>query len=189
MAALAFAVAALGVGCRQDMHDQPRYQPLQSSSFFADGRASRAPVEGTVARGQLKEDAHFNTGKLGGAFAKTFPSPVTLDVLKRGRERYDIFCSPCHDRLGTGRGMVVRRGLSQPLSFHIDRLRKVEAGYLFDVITNGFGRMYGYGAQIAPGDRWAIVAYIRALQLSQNAVLSDVPDDLKGPLERGEEAR
>jgi len=165
----------LAGGCRQDMHDQPRFKPLGSTDQFADGRQSRAPVAGTVARGELREDAHLYQGRVDGRPARTFPFPVTMEVMRRGRDRYDIFCAPCHDRLGSGQGMVVRRGLSQPASFHVDRLRAVEHGYLFDVISNGFGRMSGYAAQIAPEDRWAIVAYVRALQYSRNATLSDVP--------------
>lgn len=158
-----------GAGCRQDMHDQPSYQPLEASGFFPDGRSARQPVAGTVARGQLDEDTLRHTGKVEGAFAREFPSPVDARMLARGRQRFDIFCAPCHDRLGEGRGMIVLRGFPAPPSFHIDRLRNVEEGYLFDVMTNGFGRMQGYAAQVPVEDRWAIVAYIRALQLSQAA--------------------
>ncbi len=184
------AVAALLLlgGCRRDMQDQPRYEPLEGSSFFADGRSSRPPVEGTVARGRLELDRHLHTGKDGEAFATTFPFPITEKLMERGRERYEIFCSPCHDRIGTGRGMVVRRGLSQAASFHDDRLRKAEVGYFFDVISNGFGRMYSYSAQIPdPADRWKIVAYIRALQLSQSASIEDVPVRVRDELMRGRE--
>jgi hypothetical protein len=176
-AALLVVAALSGVGCRQDMHDQPRYKPLASTEAFPDGRASRPPVAGTVARGDLRDDGLLYTGKKDGKLAREFPFPVTLELMTRGQQRYDIFCSPCHDRLGNGRGMVVRRGLSQPPSFHIDRLRAVEQGYLFDVITNGFGRMSGYAASVPAGDRWAIVAYIRALQYSQRAPRSDVPPE------------
>lgn len=184
---LAAALPLLG-GCRRDMQDQPRYEPLESSSFFADGRASRRPVEGTVARGQLRLDRHLHTGKVGDDFATSFPFPVTEAVMERGRERYEIFCSPCHDRVGNGRGMVVRRGLSQAASFHEERLRKAEVGYFFDVISNGFGRMYSYSAQIPdPADRWSIVAYIRALQLSQSASIDDVPSSIREELMRGRE--
>jgi hypothetical protein len=157
------------------MHDQPRYEPLEGSPFFADSRSARPFVEGTIARGQLRDDEHFFTGKLNGELANALPFPATLDVLKRGQERYNIFCTPCHDRVGTGQGMIVQRGFRRPPSFHIDRLREAPAGHFFDVITNGFGTMYSYADRIAPSDRWAIVAYIRALQLSQNATLSDVP--------------
>lgn len=169
--ALCFIVA----GCRQDMHDQPRYEPLEKNTFFEDGRASRPFVEGTVARGQLRLDDHFYTGKVNGQFVTTLPFAATKEVLARGQERYNIFCSPCHDRVGNGAGMIVQRGFRQPPSFHIDRLRQAQAGYFFDVMTNGFGTMYGYADRIQPKDRWAIVAYIRALQLSQNAALDDVP--------------
>lgn len=182
--ALAGAILlAAATGCRQDMHDQHKYEPMESSAFFADGRSLRPPVAGTVARGRLDEDVHLHTGKAGAAFVDTFPFPITREVMERGRERFDIFCSPCHDRLGTGRGMVVRRGLSQPPSFHIDRLRSVRHGYLFDVVTRGFGRMSGYAAQVPARDRWAIVAYVRALQLSQRASPADLPPDQRAVLE------
>jgi mono/diheme cytochrome c family protein len=177
---LAAAAGALGAlfavgGCRQEMHDQPRVEPLEASDFWPDGRASRAPVPGTVARGSLWEDDLLHTGRLGGQPAAAFPFPATVEVLERGRERYDIFCSPCHDRLGTGQGMVVRRGFPAAASFHIDRLRQAAPGYYFDVITRGFGRMPPYAPQIPPRDRWAIVAYVRALQLSQGATIDEVP--------------
>jgi len=160
---------------RQEMYNQSKYEPLEKSDFFADGRASRPWVKGTVARGQLRTDAHLYTGKVNGEFAKTFPFEITADVLNRGQERYDIFCAPCHGAVGDGRGMVVRRGLKQPPSYHIDRLRDEAPGYYFDVMTNGFGIMYSYASRIKPEDRWAIAAYIRALQVSQGATLEDVP--------------
>jgi hypothetical protein len=166
----------LGAGaCRQDMHNQPRYKPLGGSAFFEDGRASRPPVEGTVPRGYARTDEHFYTGKVNGRLVETFPFPITRRVLERGRERYDIFCAPCHGRDGYGEGMIVQRGFRRPPSFHTDRLRRAPVGHFFDVITNGFGTMYGYASRIPPEDRWAIIAYIRALQLSQNATLEDVP--------------
>lgn len=166
----------LGVtACRQDMHDQPRYEPLEKAAFFADQRASRPAVEGTVARGQLHLDEHLHTGKINGEPATTFPMPVTKAVLLRGQERFNIFCAPCHSRVGDGKGMIVQRGFRQPQSFHIQRLREAPPGYFFDVITNGFGAMYSYASRVPVEDRWAIVAYIRALQLSQNATLEDVP--------------
>ncbi|HET6277873.1 MAG TPA: cytochrome c [Candidatus Polarisedimenticolia bacterium] len=171
-------------GCRQDMHDQPKYDTLEASVFFADGRASRPPVPGTVARGGLRLDAHLHTGKVDGVFVRSFPFRVTDEVMARGRERYEIFCTPCHSRVGDGRGMAVLRGIAPPPSFHIDRLRNIEEGYLFDVIGNGFGRMYGYGAQIEARDRWAIVAYLRALQLSQNARPDDLPQAARRELQR-----
>jgi hypothetical protein len=168
------------------MHDQPKYIPLRPSNFFADGRSQRPVIEGTVARGLLKEDTAFYQGK--GADGKPvtdFPFPVTKDVILRGQDRYNIYCTPCHDKLGNGDGMIVRRGFRKPPSYHIDRLRQVPNGYLYDVITNGFGAMQDYSAQIAPRDRWAIVAYVRALQLSQNASINDVPADARGQLSQG----
>ncbi len=165
----------LATGCRQDMHDQPRYKPLAASTFFADGRSSRPLVPGTVARGDLRDDEYFYTGRSNGALVDKFPSPLTHEILLRGQERYNIFCSPCHDRVGNGQGMIVQRGFRRPPSFHIDRLREAPVGYFFDVITNGFGAMYDYGERIPPQDRWAIIAYIRALQLSQHATLAEVP--------------
>ena len=189
MAPAAAIALLLAAGCRQDMHDQPSYQPLEASAFFADGRSARAPVPGTVARGQLRDDEHLETGKVDGRFAASFPYPATAEVMARGRERYDIFCAPCHDRLGTGHGMVVRRGFPPAASFHIDRLRAVEPGYIFDTITNGFGRMSGYASSIPVRDRWAIVAYVRALQLSQNVPERDLPGDVRDRLRREEAAR
>jgi mono/diheme cytochrome c family protein len=165
----------LTAGCRQDMHDQPKYKPLKSSTFFEDGRTSRPLVADTVARGHLDDDALLYTGKAGAAFGTEFPFAITGDVLVRGQERFNIYCSPCHDRSGGGNGMIVRRGYRRPPSFHIDRLRAAPAGYFFDVITHGFGVMPDYSSQVPVSDRWAIVAYVRALQLSQHATLSDVP--------------
>ena len=171
----ALLLVALVAGCRQDMHDQPKYKPLKSSAFFEDGRDSRPLVADTVARGHLDDDALLYTGKIGTAFATEFPFPITGDVLVRGQERFNIYCTPCHDRTGGGDGMIVRRGYRRPPSFHIDRLRAAAAGYFFDVITHGFGVMPDYSSQVPVSDRWAIVSYIRALQLSQHADLSDVP--------------
>jgi mono/diheme cytochrome c family protein len=160
------------------MAEQPRYDPLEPSTFFADGQSARPPVAGTVAREEpLQNDTPLYTGKVGEKFADAFPFPATLAVLKRGQERFDIFCSPCHSRLGDGDGMIVRRGYTRPPSFHGDRLREAPAGYFFTVITNGFGAMPSYAAQIPPQDRWAIIAYIRALQLSQHATLAEVPPE------------
>ena len=160
--------------CRQDMADQPRYGPLAPSDFFADGRSARPLVPGTVARGQLRDDELFYTGKSGKAFAKELPFPVTLQVLERGRERFNIYCTPCHDRIGSGNGMVVQRGLRRPPSYHIDRLREAPVGYFYDIITNGFGAMPDYAERIVPRDRWAIVAYVRTLRLSQHVTLDEV---------------
>jgi mono/diheme cytochrome c family protein len=169
----------LGSACRQDMHDQPKYVPLRQSSFFGDDRSARPMVPGTVARGRLNEDALLYTGKVndaGGADADTFPFTITADTLSRGRERFNIYCSPCHGRTGQGDGMVVRRGYRRPPSYHQDRLRSAPVGHFFDVITNGFGAMPDYAAQIPAEDRWAIIAYVRALQLSEHATVNDVPD-------------
>lgn len=185
--AAVLAVAGMLTGCRQDMQDQPKYIPLRPSSFFADGRSERPLVEGTVARGHLDADTAFYTGKVDGKLVDAFPFPITRDVLNRGQERFNIYCSPCHDRMGTGNGMIVRRGFNHPPppSYHIDRLRQAPDGYLFDVITNGLGAMPDYAAQIAPADRWAIVAYVRALQLSQHASVNDVPPAARGELNKG----
>jgi hypothetical protein len=172
------AVALLAAGCarRMDMYDQPKYKGLRASSFFADGKSARELVKGTVPRGALHEDAHLYRGVVNDTtLARTFPMPVTGNVLQRGKERFEIFCTPCHDYLGTGRGMVVRRGFKQPPSFHQERLRDAPVGYLFDVMTNGFGAMAGYASQVPVEDRWAIAAYIRALQYSQNAKLAELP--------------
>jgi len=164
------------IGCQQKMADQPRYEPLQKSDLFDDQRASRPLVEGTVPRGQLNADEEFYTGRVNNEPVKVFPLPVDRELLLRGQERFIIFCSPCHSRLGDGQGMIVRRGYRPPPSFHLERLREAPPGHFFDVITHGFGAMPDYAEQIPPRDRWAIVAYIRALQLSQNAALADVPE-------------
>jgi hypothetical protein len=165
-------------GCRQDMHDQPRFKPLSKSDFYTDLRSSRPLVEGTVARGQLHENAYLYTGMMGNSATPGdyMPFPVTRDVLARGQERFNIYCAPCHSRLGDGNGIVPSRGFAKmPPSFHIVRLQKAPLGYFFDVITHGFGIMPDYAAQISAQDRWAVVAYIRALQLSQNAPANDIP--------------
>lgn len=174
------AVLALA-GCRQDMHDQPRFKPLAKSDFYPDLRSARAPVEGTVARGQLHDDAYFYTGKIGADPGDYMPFPATEEVLARGQQRFNIYCAPCHSRVGDGNGMIVQRGYRHPPSYHIDRLRKAPLGYFFDVMTNGFGAMPDYSAQITPRDRWCIVAYIRALQLSQGATTDDIPAGEKIP--------
>ena len=168
-------VALAGAGCRQDMHDQPKYVPMRESTFFNDVRSARPIVEGTVARGQLQEDTMLYTGKVNGADTTVFPFPVDAAVMARGQERFNIFCAPCHGRTGQGDGMVVRRGYRRPPSIHQDRLRDAPAGHFFDVITNGFGAMPEYASEIKVEDRWAIVAYVRALQLSGRATLADVP--------------
>jgi Cytochrome C oxidase, cbb3-type, subunit III len=171
--------------CRQQMADQPRYEPLEESSFFPDHRSARPLPTGVIPRGFLNEDDHLFGGRVNGELATTFPFEITADVLNRGRERYNIFCTPCHDYVGTGNGMAVRRGFRRgPPSFHQDRLREAPVGHFYDVITNGFGSMNDYSAQIKPQDRWAIVAYIRALQLSQNATGPDLSADDRQQLER-----
>jgi hypothetical protein len=177
--ALSLALCA----CRQDMHDGPRFEPLEGTSFFADQRSARPQVPDTVARGELDLDDHLHRGQVGGELATTFPFPITREVLERGRERYDIFCAACHDRTGSGQGMVVLRGTKQPASFHVERLREAPPGYFFDVVTRGFGAMFDLSDRIAPRDRWAIVAYVRALQLSQAATLEDVPPGERATLE------
>lgn len=168
---LALTVAA----CRQDMHDQPKYTALQESNFFGDGQASRPLVANTVARGQLNEDTLLMTGQENGADTTVFPFPVTDEVMNRGHERFDVFCSPCHGRTGSGDGMIVRRGYRRPPMLGEQRLIDAPVGHIFDVITNGFGAMPDYSEQIPVRDRWAIVAYVRALQLSSHATVEDVP--------------
>jgi mono/diheme cytochrome c family protein len=168
-------VLCVSVACRQDMHDQPKYIPLRESTFFADQRSARPLVAGTIARGQLRDDPLLYTGKVNGADATVFPFPIDDQVMTRGHERFDIFCSPCHGRTGQGDGMIVRRGYRKPPTYHQDRLRQAPVGHFFDVMTNGFGAMPDYAAQISVRDRWAIAAYIRALQLSEHATVDDVP--------------
>jgi mono/diheme cytochrome c family protein len=174
--------SALLLGCRQDMHVQPKYVPEDPSSFFADGRSERPPVEGTVARGQLRTDELLYTGRINGAAADLFPFPITAADLSRGRDRYNIYCSPCHDYTGSGNGMIVQRGFPAPPSFHIERLRQAPAGHFFEVITNGLGLMYSYASRVSPEDRWRIAAYIRVLQLSQHGSMADVPASESGAL-------
>ncbi len=174
--------------CRQDMQDQPKYLPYRGSEMFADSNSSRPLVKGTLARGYLWGDSELYTGKMtavdaapkdtnakAGSDVNTFPFPITREILDRGQERYNIYCSPCHGVLGDGQGMIVNRGFSPPPTYHQDRLRNAPLGHFFDVITNGFGRMPDYSMQIPPRERWAIIAYIRALQLSQNANVADLP--------------
>jgi mono/diheme cytochrome c family protein len=172
---LALWAAALLGGCRQDMHNQPKFIPLRESDFYDDHRSARPLVADTVARGHLGDDTLLETGKVNGQDATEFPFPVTAEVMARGQGRFDIFCSPCHDRTGGGDGMVVRRGYRRPPSYHIDRLRQAPVGHFFDVMTNGFGAMPDYRDQVPVRDRWAIIAYIRALQASEHATLDAVP--------------
>jgi len=175
-APLLLLAAMANVGCRLDMHVQPRYNPLAKSDFFPDQRAARPLVEGTVARGDERADDYFYTGKIGYHDGEYMPFPVTPEVLQRGRDRFNIYCSPCHSRVGDGNGIVPSRGFARkPPSYHIERLQKAPIGHFFDVATNGFGIMLNYSAQVSVRDRWCIAAYIRALQLSQNATAADVP--------------
>ena len=178
------ALGAAAVGCRRDMFQQPFSKPLAPSDFFEDNQmASRPLVAHTVARGQLKADEAFFTGKLGTNLVTTFPVPITREVLERGRERFDIYCSPCHGRTGEGNGMIVQRGFPAPPSYHIDRLRQAPVGHFFDVMTQGYGVMYSYASRVDAADRWAIAAYIRALQKSQNASLTQLTPDERARLE------
>ncbi len=174
----------LAGGCRQDMHDQPKYKPLRESDFFADKRASRPLVAGTVARGSLREDALLYTGKLeSGMPTDQLPMPVTPELLDRGRLQFETYCTPCHGRTGAGDGMIVQRGFKRPSSYHVNRLRMMPVGYFYDVITNGFGAMSDYAAQVTVNDRWAIAAYVRVLQLSQYAPVDVVPAAARATLE------
>jgi mono/diheme cytochrome c family protein len=182
-AAVGFVPVLIVTACRLDMHVQPRLNPLAKSDFFADERSARPLVAGTVARGDLRQDTYFYTGKIGDTPGDFMPFPVDENVLARGRERFNIYCSPCHSRLGDGNGMIPQRGFRRPPSYHIERLRKAPLGYFFDVTTNGFGAMPDYSSEIQPADRWAIVAYIRALQLSQNATKADLPPGQPPPQE------
>jgi mono/diheme cytochrome c family protein len=166
------------------MHDQPKYIPYRRATFFADQRSERTPVEGTIARGHLNEDSLLETGKDGDADATVFPFAIDEMTMSRGRERFEIYCSPCHGRTGDGNGMVVQRGYRHPPSFHIDRLRQAPPGHIVDVITNGFGAMPDYRVEVRPGDRWAITAYIRALQLSQHAAAADLTPQAQAALSR-----
>jgi hypothetical protein len=184
-AAIGLLAAAVLVtaGCRQDMHDQPRYRTLAASTFFRDGRSARPVVEGTIARGQLKLDKAYYTGMAGAKPVDRFPMPVTRAVIERGRDRFNIYCTPCHGYLGYGNGMVVQRGFKAPPSYHQDQYREAPVGQFYDAITNGFGAMPSYASRIPVADRWAIIAYIRALQLSQNAKVTDVPMEDRKKLE------
>lgn len=176
-----------GCSLKQDMAHQPKNKPLSPSDFFSDGRSERPLVENTVARGWIANDELFVPKE-----SNKFPLPVTQELLDRGENRYNIFCAPCHGLQGDGNGMVVVRGMKRPPSYHQDRLRQVPNGYVYDVITNGFGAMMGYSAQVPPRDRWTIVAYVRALQLSRNAKIAALPPDLRekvknpGPSKQGD---
>ncbi len=178
-AALAAALGATSLltacGIRLDMHDQPKYKPLQENDFYADKRASRPIVEGTVARGQLGTDELFYTGKINGQEADQFPYPVTQQMVERGRDRFNIYCAPCHSRIGDGNGMVVQRGFKRPPDYTEDKLMKAPVGHFVNVMTNGFGSMSEYKSQLSIQDRWAVAAYIRALQLARKGTAADVP--------------
>ena len=182
-----FAVLTGGCQIRQDMADQPKNRPLSPSPFFEDGRSERPLLENTVARGSIADDDLFVPKE-----SNAFPLPLTPELLKRGQERYKIFCSPCHGIQGDGNGMIVMRGMKRPPSFydpHDPRLRQVPNGYLYDVVTNGFGAMLSYSAQVPPADRWAIIAYVRALQLSRNIPASELPPDVREKLPKGDSAK
>jgi hypothetical protein len=182
--AAVFCVAVSGCQIRQDMADQPKNRPLSPSPFFDDGRSERPLLENTVARGSIADDDLFVPKE-----SNTFPLPLTPELLKRGQERYKIFCTPCHGIQGDGNGMVAMRGMKHPPSYYDARLLAVPNGYIYDVITNGFGGMFSYSAQIPPADRWAIVAYVRALQLSRNAPVSELPPALREKLNAGGSAK
>jgi mono/diheme cytochrome c family protein len=176
LAASLCGVAMLLSGCRLDMHVQPKYLPYEPTDFFGDGRSERPVIPGTVARGHLHDDELFYTGMENGVAVDKFPFPITKADIERGRQRYNIYCTPCHDYTGNGQGMIVQRGFPPPPSFHIQSLREAPAGHFYQVITNGYGVMYSYAARVEPADRWRIAAYIRALQLSEHAAVADVPD-------------
>jgi len=161
---------------------QPKYDPLEPSDFFADGMSARPRIAGTVARGEAAITGFAATGKINGQDGDGFPYPVTMQVMNRGEERFNIYCSECHGKLGDGNGMIPSRGYRRPPSYHTDTLRAAKTGHFFDVITNGFGAMPSYAVQVPVTDRWAIIAYIRALQLSQNATINDVPPDMRTKL-------
>lgn len=176
IAAWVGAAAFLVAGCRLDMHIQPKYLPYSPTTFFADGRSERPQVPGTIARGDLRLDTLLFTGTENGVESNRFPFPITKADLERGRERFNIYCTPCHDYTGSGNGMIVQRGFPHPPSFHSERLRQAPVGHFFGVMTNGFGAMYSYADRVDVADRWRIAAYIRVLQLSRNATLDDVPE-------------
>ena len=174
----------LGSACRQDMHDQPRFEALEATDFFPDGRASRPDVPGTVARGELRLDEHLYKGTVNREHAESFPFEITAQVMERGRERFGIFCTPCHDATGYGLGLAVHRGMKQPSSLHVERLVQSPPGYFFEVITKGYGVMYDLADRIPAEDRWAIIAYIRALQESQRTPVADLAPSVRAELER-----
>jgi hypothetical protein len=172
-------------GCRQDMHNQPRYKPLAATDFFGDGRSARPEVEGTVARGHLRIDRARYTGKVDGREVDVFPFPITRADLLRGQARFNIYCSPCHSRTGDGNGIIVLRGFHQAASYHTEKLINAPIGHFFDVMTHGIGAMPSYASRVTPDDRWRIASYIRALQFSQNARIEDVPEDQRAQVDAG----
>jgi hypothetical protein len=195
VAALAAALSLLS-GCRSEMYEQPRYEPLEPSSFFEDGKSSRPLVAGTVPRADARgappagaDEDVFYTGWRKGELAEEVPFPVDRALLERGRERYEIYCVPCHAYSGDGRGMIVRRGFNQPPPYYSEELRKQPIGHFFDVMTRGYGTMYSYATRVPPRDRWAIAAYIRALQLSQHAEVADLPEEDRRQLPAEDESR
>jgi mono/diheme cytochrome c family protein len=182
---LGLLASALLLGaCYQKMAEAPRYDPLEPSDFFADHSSARQLPADTVARGHLADDSLLETGQVNGAEADQLPFPLTRDLLARGQERFAVYCVPCHGFAGDGDGMVVQRGYTRPPSYHSDRLRQAPIGHFFVVMTNGFGAMPSYATQISVRDRWAIAAYIRALQLSQHATLDDVPAEARPELQQ-----
>jgi cbb3-type cytochrome c oxidase subunit III len=176
------AIALCAAGCHTDMYNQPRYDPLEGSEFFPDMRSARPRVAGTIARGHLPADVTRETGRKGDKFVERLPLEVTPALLKRGQERFQIYCTPCHSRIGDGNGIVVLRGYRRPPTFHSDRLRGLPDGQIFDTITRGFGVMPSYAHQVPVDDRWAIIGYMRVLQLSQYAPLDDLPDEDRAKL-------
>ena len=179
------ACLVLCAGCRKDMYDQPRYEAYEPSTFFADGTSSRPAIPGTIARGHLRADTIYYEGKIDGKDSDVFPFPIDEATIEEGRDRFMIFCMPCHGQLGNGKGMVVRRGFSPPPDFHSEYLRKIPVGHFYNVITHGYGAMYSYEARIPVRQRWAIAAYIRALQYSQDAT----PEDYNQVKQRAEAAK
>jgi hypothetical protein len=182
-AVCAMTISGCDMALRQDMADQPKNRPLSPSEFFSDGRSERPLIENTVPRGSLENDVYNVSKEYAG-----FPLPVNEKLLQRGEDRYKVFCAPCHGLQGDGNGMAAVRGMKHPPSYHIDRLRQAPNGYFYDVITNGFGVMYSYSERIAPRDRWAIIAYLRALQLSRNAKVGDLPESLREKVAKSEES-
>jgi mono/diheme cytochrome c family protein len=177
-------LSALAAGCRLEMHDQPKRDPDQASRFFANGASSRPLVTGTIPRGALRTNDVYFAGLQGTNFVPELPVPITRALLERGRERFDIYCSVCHGATGEGNGMIVQRGFPRPPSFHTERLRAAPAGYFYRVISEGYGVMFPYATRVSPADRWAIVSYVRALQLSTTINIADLPPVARQELER-----